>query len=91
MRQQWNSAGSDPHATLGRVRGDEARTKELHNLRVALATFALQLDAFELRIRERPLGAQLGMPGVASDGRRQASEGIDARWSTRSHGKKSAG
>jgi hypothetical protein len=52
MRQQWNSAGSDPHATLGRVRGDEARTKELHNLRVALAMFALQLDAFELRIRE---------------------------------------
>jgi hypothetical protein len=30
---------------------DDARASELHNLRLALATFALQLDAFEMRMR----------------------------------------
>jgi len=29
--------------------GENARAAELHNLRLALATFALQLDAFEMR------------------------------------------
>jgi hypothetical protein len=29
---------------------DDPRTTELHNLRLALATFALQLDAFEARM-----------------------------------------
>ena len=29
--------------------GKDPRAEELHNLRVALATFALQLDAFEMR------------------------------------------
>jgi hypothetical protein len=29
----------------------DARAKELQNLRLALATFALHLDAFEMRIR----------------------------------------
>ncbi len=29
--------------------GEDARANELHNLRLALATFALQLDAFEMR------------------------------------------
>ena len=29
--------------------GEDARAVELHNLRLALATFALQLDAFEMR------------------------------------------
>ena len=33
--------------TMGR--GEDARAEELHNLRLALATFALQLDAFEMR------------------------------------------
>ena len=28
---------------------EDARAEELHNLRLALATFALQLDAFEMR------------------------------------------
>jgi hypothetical protein len=41
-------------------RRDDARTEELDNLRLALATFALQLDAFEMRISERPPGAQGG-------------------------------
>ncbi len=29
--------------------GEDARAAELQNLRLALATFALQLDAFEIR------------------------------------------
>jgi hypothetical protein len=32
--------------------GDERRTEELGHLKLALATFALQLDAFELRTHE---------------------------------------
>jgi hypothetical protein len=36
---------------------DVARAKELHNLRLALATFALQLDAFELRTSRGQLKA----------------------------------
>jgi hypothetical protein len=31
---------------------DDARADELNNLRLALATFALQLDAFEMRTYE---------------------------------------
>ena len=41
-------------------RRDDARTEELDNLKLALATFALQLDAFEQRIRERPRDSQRG-------------------------------
>ena len=37
---------------------DDARTKELNNLRLALATFVLHLDAFEMREHE-------GLPGVS--------------------------
>jgi hypothetical protein len=33
---------------------DDHRAEELNNLRLALATFALQLDAFEARIKGRP-------------------------------------
>ena len=33
--------------------GDDQRTEELNSLRLALATFALQLDAFELRLKGR--------------------------------------
>jgi hypothetical protein len=32
----------------------DPRTQELNNLKVALATFALQLDIFEARIRNGP-------------------------------------
>jgi hypothetical protein len=32
---------------------DDPRAKELNNLRLALATFALQLDAFEARLKVR--------------------------------------
>jgi len=45
----------------------DARAEELTNLRLALATFALQLDAFELRVREGLLaaGVRLASPAAA--------------------------
>ncbi|MGZ3295467.1 MAG: hypothetical protein ACXU9D_19615 [Xanthobacteraceae bacterium] len=39
-------------------RSKDARTKELDNLRLALATFALQLDAFEMRASGALLAAR---------------------------------
>ena len=37
---------------------EDARAEELHNLRLALATFALQLDAFEMRASGALLAAR---------------------------------
>jgi hypothetical protein len=37
--------------------GEDARARELSNLRLALATFALQLDAFEMRTGDALLAA----------------------------------
>jgi hypothetical protein len=44
--------------------GDDARAEELNNLRLALATFALHLDAFEMRTREESFrtGTTAGIP-----------------------------
>ena len=36
----------------------DARAEELDNLRIALATFALQLDAFEMRANDALLAAR---------------------------------
>jgi hypothetical protein len=47
------------------ARGHDARAEELGNLRLALATFALQLDAFELRAREGLLAAGIELGGPA--------------------------
>jgi hypothetical protein len=57
-----NPAGGDalnaePHAKAARGSGDRARAEELSNLRLALATFALQLDIFETRLRDGRRGA----------------------------------
>jgi hypothetical protein len=38
--------------------GKDARAEELDNLRIALATFALQLDAFEMRASDVVLAAR---------------------------------
>jgi hypothetical protein len=38
--------------------GRDARAEELDNLRLALATFALQLDAFEMRASDALLAAR---------------------------------
>ena len=37
--------------------GKDTRSEELHNLRLALATFALQLDVFEMRAKGALLAA----------------------------------
>jgi hypothetical protein len=42
-------ARSEPQATAARDHLDDARAEERNNLKLALATFALQLDAFEMR------------------------------------------
>jgi len=44
-------------------RRDQARAEELNNLRLALATFALQLDSFEMFLREGALSAAI-KPGI---------------------------
>jgi hypothetical protein len=49
--QLQQTMGKSGRLMVGRMmgRGEDARAAELHNLRLALATFALQLDAFEMR------------------------------------------
>ena len=42
------------------------RAEELNNLKVALATFALQLDAFEARIKVRPAKPHIEMAKLFS-------------------------
>jgi len=44
---------------LVRNYGDDARAEELNNLKLALATFVLQLDVFEMRMQE---GLPKGLP-----------------------------
>ena len=47
----------------------DQRSEELNNLRLALATFALQLDAFEARLKSRSFKANLRpfKPAAAPD------------------------
>jgi hypothetical protein len=67
---------TEAQATFPRKRHDDARADELNNLRLALATFALQLDAFELRTREGLLraGIRPGTLDPAASYRLEASE-----------------
>jgi len=59
-------ACTEPDATtLIMDHRDDARAEELNNLRLALATFALQLDAFEMRTNGGALRAGT-KPGVAA-------------------------
>jgi len=62
-------AHAEPHAILTRDRRDQARANELNNLRLALATFALHLDAFEMSLCEAALraGIKPGVPVPAAD------------------------
>jgi hypothetical protein len=46
-----------PQAHFAMKHGDDARIEELNNLRLALATFVLQLDVFEMRTHEGRLTA----------------------------------
>jgi hypothetical protein len=51
--------------------GDDARIEELNNLRLALATFVLHLDAFEMRTHEGILTASKpGKPVPRTNGGR---------------------
>ena len=59
-----------PHATtLTMDHRDDPRAEELNNLRLALVTFALQLDAFEMRTNGGPLraGTKPGIPAPPPD------------------------
>jgi len=69
-------------------RGHDARAEELSNLRLALATFALQLDAFELQAREQLLaaGIEVGPSAGSSPAVRGPRGRID--WSIKSVGSK---
>jgi hypothetical protein len=70
---------SEPQATTPTMdRRDDARTAELDNLRLALAAFALQLAAFEMRLQltrlemrmnQGPLsgGSESGIPAPPLD------------------------
>ncbi|SDS14062.1 hypothetical protein [Bradyrhizobium canariense] len=46
-------------------RRDSARIEERNNLKLALATFALQLDAFEMRVGGGPSRAGIKREGSA--------------------------
>lgn len=50
--------------------GDDARAEELGHLKLALATFALQLDAFEMRTHGLLAAGKSGNPVPAPDRRR---------------------
>jgi hypothetical protein len=51
----------EPHAKYAMKHADDPREEELRNLRLALATFALQLDVFEMRTNGVLLA--VGKPG----------------------------
>jgi hypothetical protein len=53
---------------------DDARAEELNNLRLALATFALRLDAFEMRTNGAALRA--GMTPESESGRLISAAGL---------------
>jgi hypothetical protein len=72
-----NIARTKPHAIFPMDHRDDARAAELNNLRLALVTFALQLDVFEMRMKEGWLRTGIGPGGalpppapVAESGRR---------------------
>ena len=46
---------------------DDARIEELNNLRLALATFALHLDAFEMQVSEATLNLGPANPARPRD------------------------
>jgi hypothetical protein len=56
-------ACTQPYSALTTDYPDDPRAEELINLRVALATFALQLDAFEMRTRGSLRRGKVQNPG----------------------------
>lgn len=55
-----------PDGTRTARRRQDARAEELNNLRLALATFAVQLDAFEMRAGE---ALKAGVRSQAAEGK----------------------
>jgi len=78
--------------TRPRVTGDDqdfARAEELYNLRLALVTFALQLDAFEMRAEGLlKAGMKPAKPAPPSDVGCGPQRGRNDWSSIRSHGNK---
>jgi hypothetical protein len=76
--------GCYPHRTARdtqRGSPDHARAEELNNLKLALATFALQLDVFEMRMSGTAPGGpaarsregEKGWPSIKSPGNKSAA------------------
>jgi hypothetical protein len=64
-----------PSAALTMSHRHDARAEELDNLRLALATFALQLDVFEMRTNESlRAGVKPQIPAGAPDAGRGAQK-----------------
>src|SRR6476661_2326098 len=65
----WLLSAPNRNVTTPAMDCRDTRTAELNNLRLALAAFALQLAAFEIRTNGRPLraGAQPGLPAPPPD------------------------
>jgi hypothetical protein len=79
---------TEPPVKRATERREGARAEELNKLRLALATFALQLDVFEMRASKAlKVGVKPEMPILAHDAGCKLQKEND-RWSIRSHGKK---
>jgi hypothetical protein len=82
---RWTVPRIHARATLAMERGDDARAEELNNLRLALATFAMHLDVFEMRTNRGPRGRGIVLPPPAvGRGHRKENDW----WSIRSLGSK---
>jgi hypothetical protein len=69
QRVPSNNARLQPQTELDMKHGDDARAEELNNLKLALATFVLQLDAFEMRMHEGlPRARKPGKAAPRTDG-----------------------
>jgi hypothetical protein len=70
-------------------RGEDARARELSNLRLALATFALHLDAFEMQAGDAVLAAAKNQGKSQGMAQGKHDRGIRDWASIRSPGSKS--
>jgi hypothetical protein len=66
FRAATDIARTEAYSALTSDHRHDPRTEELINLRVALATFALQLDAFEMRTRGSLRGVKSEIPAMAT-------------------------
>jgi hypothetical protein len=68
--------------------GGDARAEELNNLRLALATFAMHLDVFEMRTHRGSRGNSVALRPPALGRRHQREQRENDWWSIRSLGSK---